>query len=141
MARANRLRVDGGVFHLTQRCHNRAFVLKFARDRDAYRAKAREHLRQFDVGVARGGDRLRPRNGPEKRLQGHKMRWFSAYLFPMQRAVCAIVSSKAMMKVDRMLRAHQELILNWFRAKGEISSGAAVEGLNNKIRVVTRMSY
>src|SRR6266508_4598484 len=45
-----------------------------------------------------------------------------------------------MRKVARMLRAHQELILNWFRAKGEISSGA-VEGLNNKIRVVTRRSY
>ena len=29
---------------------------------------------------------------------------------------------------------------NWFKAKGEISSGA-VEGLNNKIRVVTRRSY
>jgi putative transposase len=43
--------VDGGVFHLTQRCHNRAFLLKFARDRDAYRAKVREHLRQFDVSV------------------------------------------------------------------------------------------
>ena len=51
MARANRLRVDGGVFHLTHRCHNRAFLLKFARDRDAYRAKVREHLRQFDVSV------------------------------------------------------------------------------------------
>jgi hypothetical protein len=35
---------------------------------------------------------------------------------------------------------HEELLLNWFRAKGEISSGA-VEGLNNKIRVVTRRSY
>jgi transposase len=45
-----------------------------------------------------------------------------------------------MRKVARTLRAHQELILNWFRAKGEISS-AAVEGLNNKIRVVTRRSY
>ena len=45
-----------------------------------------------------------------------------------------------MRKVARMLRAHEELILNWFRAKGEISSGA-VEGLNNKIRVVTRRSY
>src|ERR1019366_6833280 len=32
------------------------------------------------------------------------------------------------------------LALNWFRAKGEISNGA-VEGLNNKIRVVTRRSY
>lgn len=45
-----------------------------------------------------------------------------------------------MHRVARMLRSHQELILNWFRAKGEISSGA-VEGLNNKIRVVTRRSY
>jgi len=44
------------------------------------------------------------------------------------------------MKVARMLRAHRELLMNWFRAKGEISSGA-VEGLNNKIRVVTRRSY
>ena len=45
-----------------------------------------------------------------------------------------------MQKVARMLQAHEPLILNWFRAKGEISNGA-VEGLNNKIRVVTRRSY
>src|SRR6185503_20735053 len=45
-----------------------------------------------------------------------------------------------MQKVARMLRAHEELLMNWFRAKGEISGGA-VEGLNNKIRVVTRRSY
>jgi transposase len=45
-----------------------------------------------------------------------------------------------MKKVARMLRKHEGLILNWFRAKGEISSGV-VEGLNNKIRVVTRRSY
>ena len=45
-----------------------------------------------------------------------------------------------MKRVARMLRAHQGLLLNWFRAKGEVSAGA-VEGLNNKIRVVTRRSY
>jgi transposase len=45
-----------------------------------------------------------------------------------------------MKKVARTLRTHEELLLNWFRAKGEMSSGA-VEGLNNKIRVVTRRSY
>lgn len=45
-----------------------------------------------------------------------------------------------MKRVARMLRSHEDLLLNWFRAKGEISSGA-VEGLNNKIRVVTRRSY
>lgn len=45
-----------------------------------------------------------------------------------------------MRKVARMLRSHEPLLLNWFKAKGEISSGA-VEGLNNKIRVVTRRAY
>ena len=45
-----------------------------------------------------------------------------------------------MQKVARMLRSHRPLLMNWFKAKGEISSGA-VEGLNNKIRVVTRRSY
>jgi transposase len=44
-----------------------------------------------------------------------------------------------MQRVARTLRSHQELILNWCRAKGEVSA-AAVEGLNNKIRVVTRRS-
>ena len=39
-----------------------------------------------------------------------------------------------------MRRKHEALLLNWFRAKGEVSSGV-VEGLNNKIRVVTRRSY
>ena len=45
-----------------------------------------------------------------------------------------------MQKIARMLRAHETLLLNWFKAQGEISNGP-VEGLNNKIRVVTRRSY
>lgn len=45
-----------------------------------------------------------------------------------------------MKKMARMLRAHEPLLMNWFRARGELSS-AAVEGLNNKVRVVTRRSY
>jgi transposase len=45
-----------------------------------------------------------------------------------------------MKKVARMLRAHDGLILNWFKARGEVSTGAT-EGLNNKIRVVTRRAY
>jgi len=43
-------------------------------------------------------------------------------------------------KVARMLRSPEALILNWFKAKGEIATGAT-EGLNNKIRVVTRRAY
>ncbi len=45
-----------------------------------------------------------------------------------------------MKRMVRMLRAHEDLLMNWFRARGELSS-AAVEGLNNKCRVVTRRSY
>lgn len=45
-----------------------------------------------------------------------------------------------MKKIARSLRGHRELILNWFRARGLISA-AAVEGLNNKLKVVTRRSY
>jgi transposase len=36
---------------------------------------------------------------------------------------------KPIKKVARMLRSHRELLLNWFRAKKAISSGA-MEGLN-----------
>lgn len=45
-----------------------------------------------------------------------------------------------MKKVARSLRDHRELILNWFRARGEVSTGA-VEGLNNKAKVTFRKSY
>jgi len=34
-------------------------------------------------------------------------------------------------KVAKMIRRHGGLILNWFRAKGEISNGV-VEGMNGK---------
>jgi len=45
-----------------------------------------------------------------------------------------------MRKVAQTLRDHEPLILNWFAWKQAFSS-AAVEGLNNKGRVVTRRSY
>ena len=45
-----------------------------------------------------------------------------------------------MKKVAKTLRQHRALILNWFAANGEISAGA-VEGLNNKVKLVTRRSY
>jgi len=45
-----------------------------------------------------------------------------------------------MKKMARSFRAHRELILNWFKAKKDFSSGA-VEGLNNKIKVTARKSY
>ena len=45
-----------------------------------------------------------------------------------------------MKKVARMLRRHRPLILNWFKAKGQFSSGA-VEGFNGKARVITRRAF
>ena len=45
-----------------------------------------------------------------------------------------------MKKVARMLRGHRELLLNWFRAKKQISAGI-VEGFNNKAKVTTRKAY
>lgn len=43
-------------------------------------------------------------------------------------------------KFAKTMRAHEPLIMNWFTFKKAFSS-AAVEGLNNKVRVVTRRSY
>jgi transposase len=45
-----------------------------------------------------------------------------------------------MKKVAATLRRHRELLLNWFRAHGEISSGV-VEGFNNKAKLTSRKSY
>jgi len=45
-----------------------------------------------------------------------------------------------MKKVAKTLRNHRELILNYFRAKKQFSSGV-VEGLNNKVKVTMRKSY
>jgi transposase len=45
-----------------------------------------------------------------------------------------------MKKVARQLRGHEELILNWFRARGTISAGMT-ERLNNKLKLTTRKAY
>ncbi len=47
---------------------------------------------------------------------------------------------KPMKRVAKTLRNHRELILNYFRAKKQFSSGV-VEGLNNKVKVTMRKSY
>ncbi|OEU72002.1 MAG: hypothetical protein BA869_08695 [Desulfuromonadales bacterium C00003107] len=45
-----------------------------------------------------------------------------------------------MKKVARMLRKHKPLIMNWFKAKGRLSSGA-VEGLNLKAKLTMRKAF
>jgi transposase len=55
-----------------------------------------------------------------------------------QRALASRI--EPMQRMARTLQSHRELLLNYFRAQKEYSSGV-VEGLNNKVRVVTRRSY
>jgi transposase len=45
-----------------------------------------------------------------------------------------------MKKVARMLRGHRTLLLNWFHAKGQLSSGV-VEGFNTKVKLTSRKSF
>jgi transposase len=45
-----------------------------------------------------------------------------------------------MKKVAKMLRRHRPLMLNWFRAKKQFSSGI-VEGFNTKAKLTTRKAY
>jgi transposase len=45
-----------------------------------------------------------------------------------------------MKEMARSLRSHQALLLNWFKAKKQYSSGV-VEGLNNKLKTTTKKSY
>ena len=45
-----------------------------------------------------------------------------------------------MKKVAKMIRGHKELMLNWFEASGQLSSGV-VEGFNNKAKLTMRKAY
>lgn len=73
---------------------------------------------------------------------------FGGYIYPAKAATfldqwCkrAMYSRiEPMKEMARSLRSHQELLLNWFKAKKQYSSGV-VEGLNNKIKTTTKRSY
>lgn len=45
-----------------------------------------------------------------------------------------------MKQMAKTLRGHRELLLNWFRAQGELSSGC-VEGLNGKAKLAMKKAY
>src|SRR5512145_915354 len=51
MPRANRHFLAGHVWHITHRCHERAFLLKFARDRDRYLRWLFEAKKRFGLCV------------------------------------------------------------------------------------------
>ena len=51
MPRASQYLLEGYTYHLTHRCHNRKFLLRFARDRDVYREWLREGVQRHGVPV------------------------------------------------------------------------------------------
>lgn len=51
MPRANRYITKGSNYHLTHRCHDRRFLLKFAKDRDLYRSMLREQVSRHGVSL------------------------------------------------------------------------------------------
>ena len=104
MPRANRLR-GGGVFHLTHRCHNRAFLLKFARARDAYRAKLREHLQRLELKMVRCG------------MVGHPREWVGYH---------EIMGSRRRYRLLDLDQSMQETTLRYGRESGPKSGRKAL---------------
>lgn len=51
MPRATRYLMEGYIYHLTHRCHDRRFLLKFKRERDAYREWLRIGTQRYGVPV------------------------------------------------------------------------------------------
>jgi REP element-mobilizing transposase RayT len=51
MPRANRYFIPGQLWHITHRCHEKAFLLKFARDRCRYRSWLFEAKKRFGLCV------------------------------------------------------------------------------------------
>jgi len=51
MPRANRFYQPGMICHLTHRCHDRSFLLRFARDRSEYRERLRQASKEFAVSL------------------------------------------------------------------------------------------
>ncbi len=51
MPRANRYFTTGQIWHVTHRCHDRDFLLRFVRDRNGYRTRLREALATHAVDL------------------------------------------------------------------------------------------
>ena len=75
-----------------------------------------------------------------QRLWEYKSAWWAGRFLDEGTGRVMRSRLEPMKKVARTIRSHRPSILDWFRARGEVSSGA-VEGLNNKVKLVTRKSY
>ena len=65
--------------------------------------------------------------------------WASKFIDSWTKAVM-LSKIEPMKKQAKSIRRHKGLILNWFRAKGQLSSGI-VEGMNTKAKLTSRKSY
>ena len=51
MPRTNRLLLPGHIYHLTHRCHNGGFLLRFNNIRDQYRLRLWQSVRKFGISI------------------------------------------------------------------------------------------
>lgn len=65
----------------------------------------------------------------------HASRFLDGWLYS-----AAATRIPPIVKLAKTLNEHRDLLLNWFRARGELAMGA-VEGMNNKARVTTKLAY
>jgi transposase len=75
-----------------------------------------------------------------QRLWEYRSAWWAGKFLDERTGRVMRSRLEPMKKIARGIRTHRPLILNRFRARGQVSSGA-VEGLNNKVKPVTRKSY
>lgn len=103
------------------------------------RGKAREHLNRVICSKLDTSRAWVLRESFAHFWTYHHPRWAEAFLDSwITRALRSRL--EPMCKVARTFRSHSDLILNWFKWKKEFST-AAVEGMNNKSRVVTKRAY
>ena len=154
------------ALHILDRFH---IMSHFSKAIDQVRAEEARELRQRGVETLKGSRWTllkRPENLTEHQevklaeLLRHNLRTIRSYLLKEEFQIfwsyqspywasvfldwwCRYVMRsriEPMKRVSRMLRTHRDLIFNWFKARGEISAGA-VEGLNNKAKLITRKAY
>jgi transposase len=76
----------------------------------------------------------------EEFQRGYKSAWWAGKFLDEWTSRVMRSRLEPMKKIARSIRNRRPLILNWFRARGLVSAGA-VEGFNNKVKLVTRKSY
>jgi len=83
---------------------------------------------------------MRRVNCPDSGIRVEQVPWASGKFLDQWCTLAMKSKIEPMKKIAKSFRCKRELILNWFRAGGTLSSGS-VEGFNNKVKLVTRKSY